>query len=123
VKHLTIASAAIAAISLCGCAKNSSEITASYVSPIPYEALACRQIADEAQRISSRAMITAGLQDQKASQDAALVAVGAVIFWPALFALNGDGPQAAELSRLRGEMDALEQASARKRCGIDFQRA
>jgi hypothetical protein len=30
---------------------------------------------------------------------------------------------AAELARLKGEMDAIEQTSIRKKCGIQFQRA
>ena len=37
--------------------------------------------------------------------------------------VRGDGAQAAELARLKGEMDAIEQVSTRKQCGIEFQRA
>jgi hypothetical protein len=44
------------------------------------------------------------------------------VFWPALFLIGGDKQGAAELARLKGEMDAIEQASIRKRCGIQFQR-
>jgi hypothetical protein len=34
--------------------------------------------------------------------------------------VQGDKQTAAELARLKGEMDAIEQASIRKNCGIQF---
>jgi len=45
--------------------------------------------------------------------------VGLVLFWPALFFLEGgDGPQAAEYSRLRGEVDAMRRAAVHKECDL-----
>jgi hypothetical protein len=70
-----------------------------------------------------RAAQAAGVQDEKATGDAALTAVAVALFWPAAFALSGDGRSAAELGRLRGEKDAIEQASIRKGCGIQFSSA
>lgn len=64
----------------------------------------------------------AGVQDKQASGDAVKTGVGIVLFWPTLFFLKGDGATAAELGRLRGEMDAIEQASIAKNCGIQFQK-
>jgi hypothetical protein len=43
-----------------------------------------------------------------------------IIFWPAAFFVQGDKQTAAELARLKGEMDAIEQVSVRKNCGIQF---
>jgi hypothetical protein len=43
-----------------------------------------------------------------------------IIFWPAAFFIGGDKQNAAELARLKGEMEAIEQASIRKNCGIQF---
>jgi hypothetical protein len=45
-----------------------------------------------------------------------------VLFWPAAFFVKGDGQNAAELARLKGEFEAIEQASIQKNCGIRFQR-
>jgi len=45
------------------------------------------------------------------------------VFWPALLvmpAVSGNDAQTAELASLKGQMIAIEQASIRKRCGIDF---
>lgn len=47
------------------------------------------------------------------------MAAGIILFWPALFFLEGgDGPQAAEYSRLKGEREALQQALVQKKCSI-----
>jgi hypothetical protein len=64
----------------------------------------------------------AGVQDEKATRDAVAMGVALVVFWPALFAIGGNDQQTAELSRLRGELEAIEQTSIRKKCGIRFQR-
>lgn len=72
--------------------------------------------------MSSRAIQVTGAQSSKATSDAVAMTVGMVVFWPALFFLKGDGTTAAEVSRLKGEMDAIEQASVRKKCGIQFQK-
>ena len=66
--------------------------------------------------------IAAGAQDKQRTNDAIATTVGVVVFWPGPF-IGGDKQTAAELARLKGEMDAIEQTSIRKNCGIQFQRA
>lgn len=121
--RIGVISALIGAFSLASCAKSSDQIGATYVSPILYENYTCPQLAEEVQRISARASQAAGVQDQKATNDAIAMTVGLVIVWPALLFIKGNDENSAELARLRGQMDAIEQASIRKRCGITFQRA
>lgn len=108
------------AVCVASCASKADTISASYVSPTLYNSLSCAQLADEAQAVSSRAAVAAGVQDKKAGQDAAITTVGIVLFWPALFFNNGDGTSAAEVARLKGEMGAVEDASRRKGCGLKF---
>jgi hypothetical protein len=48
------------------------------------------------------------------------MALGLVLFWPALFFIGGDGPEAQEYGRLKGEYDALEKASIQEECGYEF---
>ena len=111
------------ALLLGACAKDANQVGATYVSPILYEAYTCPQLAEEAQRVSSRAAQASGVQDQKATNDKVAVGVGVVIFWPVLFLTKGNDENTAELARLKGQMDAIEQASVKKRCGIAFQHA
>lgn len=113
---------ATACFVLAGCASSSSEIRPKYISPLQYQHLTCQQIGAEAQRVSARASEVAGVQDQKSTDDAVATGVGLVLFWPTLFFIKGDGQTAAELGRLKGEFDALEQISIQKDCGIQFPR-
>lgn len=114
---------ATAALVLAACASKSSEITPAYVSPITYQNHTCQQLAMEAQSISARATQVSGAQDQKRTNDQIATGVAIVVFWPAAFLVGGDGPMAAELAQLKGQMNAVEQASIFKKCGIQFQRA
>ena len=94
------------------CASYSEKVPATYVSPVIYENLSCKQIAEEASRVSRRAAEVAGVQDSQATKDSVVTGVAIVVFWPAAFFVGGDRGSAAELGRLKGEADALEQVSA-----------
>lgn len=108
---------------LAGCATRADNIVPAYVSTVGYEGLACQQLGQEAQVISSRAAAATGAQNKKATGDAVAMTVGLVVFWPALFFTQGDGAAAAEVARLKGEMEAIETVSRRKGCGIVFNKA
>lgn len=112
-----------AAIALGACAKSADKVTAAYVSPLNYQQYDCTQIGQEAERISSRVQELTGVQNKKATNDAVATTVSIVIFWPALFFIGGDDATTAELSRLKGEMDAIERVSVEKKCGIVFEHA
>ena len=120
---IKVALAALAAALVGACASGSSDIAAAYVSPISYSSYSCGQLREEATRVSSRAAQAVGAQDKKADDDAVATGVAIVLFWPAAFLIKGDGTSAAEVSRLKGQMEAIEQASVQKRCGIQFRRA
>lgn len=107
---------------LAGCASNPDNISASYISPVQYDGYSCQQLRAEASRLSVRAAEVTGAQSSKASGDAVAMGVGLVLFWPSLFFIKGDGTTAGEVARLKGEMDAVEQASIAKKCGIKFQK-
>jgi hypothetical protein len=53
--------------------------------------------------------------------DTVKTTVGIVLFWPILFANEGNGQTAAELASLKGQKKAIEEASIMKNCGIRFQ--
>ena len=116
ISALTIATVIVTS----ACAKKSENISAAYVSPLNYQNLSCRQIEAEARRVSSRTVEISGVQDKKAENDAVATGVALVLFWPAAFFIKGDKETSAELARLKGEMDALEQASIKKKCNIVF---
>jgi hypothetical protein len=108
-------------VALGGCASSSEDITPAYVSPVAYQGYTCQQLALEAQAISTRASSLSGTQDSQRTKDQWTTAAAVVIFWPAAFLVSGDKQTAAELSLMKGQMIAVEQASIAKKCGIQFQ--
>jgi hypothetical protein len=117
----TIAIAVGLGLALSSCASKPTDIEAAYVSSTLYESLSCDRLREEATAVSARAIAASGTQQKKADNDAVAVGVGLVIFWPALFFAKGDGASAAEVSRLKGEMKAIETASLKNNCGIRFE--
>lgn len=115
--RLTAAASALALL-LSGCATASKDIASAYVSPLQFQNLDCQQVIAEQARISVRVNQLAGRLDQASSNDKALVGVGMILFWPALFALGGTKEQEAEYARLRGEYDALQKVAIEKRCAL-----
>ena len=116
-----VASVMLAGV-LAACASSPENISASYVSPNQYASYSCAQLRDEAARVSTRAMQVSGAQSNKATTDAVATGVGVILFWPALFLIKGDGTTAAEVARLKGEMEAIEQVSIQKKCRIEFRK-
>jgi len=106
---------------LAGCASSAADIAPAYVSPVAYQSYTCQQLALEAQAISTRAATLSGAQDSQRTKDGVATAAAIVIFWPAAFFVGGDKQTAAELSQMKGQMVAVEQASIVKKCGIQFQ--
>jgi hypothetical protein len=125
-----ILAVSLAALAVAGCAANSDKIVATYVSPMQYQSYSCRQLSEEAQRVAARAAIAAGVQDSQAikdsqaTKDKAATPAGRIIYWPAVSSTAGNDPNAAaELARLRGELEAIELASIRRDCRIQFRSA
>lgn len=108
--------AALIPVFLSACATAGKDVAASYVSPVQYANYDCDQLRQEMLRIQGRAHQLSGRLDEAASNDKALMGVGMILFWPALFALGGTKQQEGELSRLKGEYDALSAASVNKKC-------
>ena len=107
---------------LAGCATSPKDIAPSYVSPILYQNLSCDQLSQEAVRVSNAAAAATGQQQNQANKDAAMMTVGMILFWPSLFMIGGDKGNASEVARLKGEMQAIEQANIAKNCGLQFGR-
>jgi len=104
------------AVALSGCATASKDVSANYVSPVQFQSYDCDQLQSEATRIQTRVNQLGGRLDEAASNDKAIMGVGMLLFWPALFALGGTKQQEAEYARLKGEYDAVQQSAIAKKC-------
>jgi len=108
-------------LALGACAKKSENVAAAYVSPLAYDRFNCRQLAEEAGRVSQRAAELSGVQDRKRTGDIVATTAAIIVFWPAAFLVGGDDAQTAELARLKGEFEAIQRVSVQKGCSIRFE--
>lgn len=105
------------ALMVAGCASSPDKIQSSYVSPVQYKNHDCDQIGLELESVSRRATELQGRLQKTADNDSAQMAIGMILFWPALFFLEGgDGPEATEYARLKGERETLEKVAIQKKC-------
>ena len=109
------------AIALSACASSSNKIATQYVSPLQYKDFDCDQLGAEMGRVSRRVGELQGSIDKNAKEDRVATGLGLVLFWPALFFIDGDSPEGAEYARLKGEFEAMQQSSTQKRCNIAVQ--
>lgn len=104
------------ALCLLSCATNPDNIAATYVSPLKYRNYDEEQIILEMDYVGQRTSELYQRLKKKASGDKWQTGAGLLLFWPALFLLEGgDGPEAAEYARLKGEYEALRQAAVQKK--------
>jgi hypothetical protein len=113
----------LTALSLAGCASSAADVAPAYVSSIQYQTFTCPQLAAEAQRVSAAATAASGAQDSQRTKDALATTATVIVFWPAAFFVQGDKQNAAQLAQLKGQMDAIQQESIAKNCGIQFRTA
>jgi len=110
-----------AVLAIAGCATSPKKISSSYVSPLKYSSYDCSQIRMEMDYVSQRTSELYSSLQKEASADAVQMGVGLVLFWPTLFMLEGgDGPEAAEYARLKGEYEALRKAAIEKKCDLSM---
>jgi len=108
---------ALGLLYVAGCASSPDEMQRAYVSPTQFAPLSCGQLSGELERVSSRKVELYTQLKKTSDNDAVQMGLGLVLFWPTLFFLEGgDGPQAAEYSRLMGEEDAIEKTMVQKDC-------
>ncbi len=107
-------------VMLSSCATPPEKIKASYVSPMQYNNYTCIQISEEIQRLSYRVNELKGLQQKTVSKNNTVGTVGLLLFWPALFFIEGDSEQANEYSRLKGEFNTIEQVGIQKNCNLQI---
>lgn len=103
-------------ILLAGCTTASKDIGSAYISPVQYASYDCSQLEAESSRILTRVKQLGVQLDKAAENDKAIGVAGAILFWPALFALGGNKQQEAEYARLKGEFEAAQTTAIQKKC-------
>lgn len=119
--RVTLSLSALGLLVLSACASSPDEMQKAYVSPIQYEGMTCGQLGGELERVSARKVELYKQLKKTSDDDSIQMGVGLVLFWPALFFLEGgDGPQASEYSHLLGESEAIEKTMVKKSCNTEL---
>ena len=114
--RLVRALALLPAILAVGCAHSSDEIAAQPVPTSTFDSYECSKIAGEGDRMAARLAELKTEVDETADDDELTTTVGILVFPPLLFFLKGDGAEANEYSRLKGEYAALQEVAVQKQC-------
>ena len=108
--------ALMATVALTACAQKPEAVVARSVSPLMYSSLDCNALRSEQYRVKGHVENLTAVQKKKSSNDAVAVGVGAVLFWPALFALAAGSDQSNELAQAKGEWEAIDYSMRQKSC-------
>jgi hypothetical protein len=98
-----------------------AETKSTYVPPFAYLNYDCPQLVREARALSTRSATLVGVRQSGRTADASETN-STVIPWPRAFSLVGDENIADKLALMRGQMLAIEEASIRGQCSIQFQK-
>ena len=101
-----------------GCATNPNNIPAKYVSPIGYQSWTCEQLTDEHNRLTAAVEAAVKQQKKNSDTDAGLMAVGLIIFWPALIGLAATNNNKDGVANVKGEYEAVHEQMRMKGCPI-----
>ena len=107
----------LASASISACAKNPDKMQATYISTVQYQDYSCQQLQIEQTRTEPRIAELYDALKGRAKRDKIVTGVGIVVAWPALFFIKGkDKARVREYNRLRGELKAIKEVSAKKGC-------
>lgn len=103
--------AAAIALTVAGCATAPENISASYVSAVPYQGLSCDEIQTEAARVE-QALTVASEQQRKARNRDTLGVI--MLGMPVASISNSD--QTVQVGQLKGQQQVLSQVAASRGC-------
>ena len=102
--------------SACSDAKKSSEVTAAYVPSATYTSMSCNNLRAEDARLRRTVADLAVNVDKEYRNDKSMEAVTWILFWPAVFAMDGNDAEASRLAQAKGEAEAIRAAMISKNC-------
>lgn len=106
----------LAILPLAACAPQPNEVAGTYVSPATYSSYNCSQLVSERNSVVRKVNELTGAQKKKADNDGAAMAVGMVLFWPALLFLGNKNDVSPQLATMKGTYEAITAAGVAKRC-------
>lgn len=111
-----ISLAILSTVILTGCNRTSSEVIADNVDGYKFNNMSCTEIRSELSHLQQQANNVSGIVDErKNTQDGKNVAA-VLLFWPALFLIDNNAPEARKYAQIKGEHEAAKRVYSRKGC-------
>jgi len=115
--HTKVSAALMAACTtIAACTPPAADVQARYVSPAGYNARTCAQLATEAAALAQNEARLAAAQDKARANDTNIVTAAVILLPVAGLLAMANKDYAAELSAVRGELEAVEQARSARGC-------
>jgi len=95
------------------CATQGANVASSYVPSSRYSSATCESLAEDFVQVKQSENTLSGQLDTAFNKDAALVIVGALIFF-----IGSDKAKEAELARVKGEREAIQRAMNDRKCAV-----
>lgn len=97
------------------CATASKDVEPVYAPVEPYAALSCEQLHAQAGRTDDEIKAISARIDSPSTGDRLALGVG-VVFWPALFMVDGNGSEQDKLAILKGQKISIDDALLDRDC-------
>lgn len=107
---------------LAACASASRDVMPINMPMQPYVKLTCEELRTELEQVSDQITVVSKRIDETSIGSRLAMGVG-VVFWPALFLIDGKGDAQDELARLKGEKISIEDAMLERDCEREELRA
>lgn len=115
-KSAAVLSAVI--LSACSSAQQSTEVAPAFVSSTKYSGMSCSNLRNEGERLRASVSNLEASVDKAYKQDKTMEAVTWILFWPAVFAMDGNEAEAKQLANAKGEAEAIRAEMIRKGCRL-----
>ena len=102
---------------LAGCATRAVDVSPKPDDPAAYAAWDCERLFEATDQVQLQAADVAYAVDTVVGNNMVALGLGVTVFWPALLAMQPDGPEAAQLADLKGRFEALRSVAAARPCG------
>lgn len=118
-KTASLVCAAVFLLGACSNAQKAVEVEPEFVSSQKYTSMSCHKLREEAERVKASVSGLETSVDKAYKDDKTMEAVTWILFWPAVFAMDGNDEEAAKLSKAKGEAQAITAAMQSKRCRMN----
>ena len=104
------------AVFSCSTAQKSGEVQAARISVAPYLSMDCKALTTEQNSLLNQARALGAQVDSEFDSDKGLEVVTWVLFWPAVFWMDGNAESAGQLSSIKGQLEAVQEAQKINKC-------